>query len=89
MLQGQRQVYGQKQKTLQVVSIKCILPRQKKRRYSNIYSARWPVYKLAEQFPKKYSKGDKKKEEEKDRSDNYFASSAPSPLPPQPAKATP
>ena len=61
----------------------------KVRRCSNINFARWPVYKLAEQFPKKYSKWDKKKEEEKDRSDNYFASSAPSPLPPLPAKASP
>ena len=32
---------------------------------------------MAEQFPKKYGKGDKKKEE--DRSDNYFAPSS-SPL---------
>ena len=47
------------------------------RRCSNIYFARWPVYKLAEQFPKKYSKGDKKKEE--DRSDNYSAPPSPPP----------
>ena len=58
------------------------------RRCSNIYFARWPVYKLAEQFPKKYSKGDKKKEveEEEDRNDDYFA---PLPLSPLPAKASP
>ena len=56
----------------------------KARRCSNINFARWPVYKLAEQFPKKYSKGDKKKEE--DRSDNYFAPSSPPLLP---AKGSP
>ena len=54
------------------------------KRCSKIYFARWPVYKLAEQSPKKYSKGDKKREE--DRNDDYFA---PSPLSPLPAKASP
>ena len=41
-----------------------ISPRQKMRRCSNIYFARWPVYKLAEQYPKKYSKADQKRAEE-------------------------
>ena len=68
-----------------MISIK-VCPAKNEKRFQ---FARWPVYKLAEQFPKKYSKGDKKKEEEEDRNDNYFASSVPSQLPPLPAKASP